>query len=134
MGPCTIPINEGLPQVISELSGHTEPVWSLSWHPSGTLLASCSGDKSVRIWGRENNAASPWNCKSELIGGHKRAVRSVAYAPNGQVLATASFDSTIGIWDRDENGMEVTGWYCIWKQFSKSQKKKKIYYAIRAPC
>ncbi|KAJ3363920.1 hypothetical protein GGF32_003017 [Allomyces javanicus] len=110
----------GAAQLIAELTGHAEPVWSLSWHPSGALLASSSSDKTVRIWGPVNaqvlssakssgvSTLQPhaWDCKSLLDGGHKRTVRSVAFAPNGNVLATASFDATIGIWDKDPSAKE----------------------------
>lgn len=32
------------------LKGHKDKIWSLSWNPNGNLLASCSGDKTIRIW------------------------------------------------------------------------------------
>ncbi|KAI9152486.1 Cytosolic iron-sulfur protein assembly protein [Blastocladiella emersonii ATCC 22665] len=96
------PMNLGRFDPLATLAGHTEAVWSVAWHPSGKLLASCSSDKSVRIWGpRYPSADSPWDTKAVLDGGHKRTVRSVSFAPSGNMLATASFDATIGIWDRD---------------------------------
>lgn len=47
------------------LTGHTDRVWSLAWNPSpgagaGPVLASCGGDKAVRIWKRAADGA--WQC------------------------------------------------------------------------
>ena len=35
------------------LEAHEEMAWDVAWNPSGTLLASCSGDKTIRLWGKE---------------------------------------------------------------------------------
>ena len=39
------------------LEGHLDRVWHVAWHPSGALRATCSGDKTVRLWanGDANN-------------------------------------------------------------------------------
>lgn len=56
---------------IQKLEGHTDRVWSLAWNPatgvSGipAVLASCSGDKTVRIWQQNPSGRSSgtWECK-----------------------------------------------------------------------
>ncbi|KAG9509416.1 putative cytosolic iron-sulfur protein assembly protein CIAO1 [Fragariocoptes setiger] len=79
------------------LAGHTERVWALAWND--TILSSCGGDKSIRLWAKEGHT---WRCQSILADGHTRTVRSVAWSPCGKYLASASFDSTICIWEKDE--------------------------------
>jgi WD40 repeat protein len=63
------------------------------------MLASCSGDRTVRIWRRD--AASPterWLCSAILEDTHSRTIRSACWSPCGRHLATASFDRTTAIW------------------------------------
>lgn len=52
----------------AKLEGHTDRVWSLAWNPATgvggipLVFASCSGDKTVRIW-EESPSSGSWNCK-----------------------------------------------------------------------
>jgi cytosolic iron-sulfur protein assembly protein CIAO1 len=50
---------------VHRLTGHADRVWALAWNPApgpgaGLMLASCGGDKTVRIWKRAPDGA--WRC------------------------------------------------------------------------
>jgi len=89
---------------VASLAGHSERIWNIAWSPNGKLLASCGGDKSVRIWGQDGN--EKWFCKGILEETHQRTIRRVDWSPCGKYLACSSFDATISIWERKENDFE----------------------------
>lgn len=52
---------------VQKLQGHTARVWNVAWNPAADgVLASCSGDKTVRIWGQTSLSRS-WTCKVLLF-------------------------------------------------------------------
>ncbi len=66
--------------------------------PSGDSIASCSGDKTVRIWQR-HGTTDTWICAAILEETHHRSIRCSSWSPDGRYLATASFDATTAIWE-----------------------------------
>lgn len=138
------------------LEGHTDRVWNVAWSPTGKLapatwhsqtrnivnrrhifftgnsIASCSGDKTVRIW-QQHGSSDTWVCAAILEETHHRSIRCSSWSPDGRYLATASFDATTAIWEVQVNIIlsetSVTS-YCM-SHASLTNASKCIYCAIQ---
>lgn len=60
-----------------------------------TLLASCSADKNVRIWGLDFG-----DCHKSIFA-HEDSVMCVHFVPDTHLLFSASKDCTLKCWDAD---------------------------------
>jgi WD40 repeat protein len=100
----------------SKFTGHEDRAWHVAWNPSKPILASCSADKSVRIYGyhTNNDNGLQFQLFAAIPTEHTKTVRAVAWSPSGKTLATASFDSNIGIWEQEEGeeGDHKGEWEC----------------------
>src|SRR5438876_958554 len=75
------------------LKGHRGSVMGVSFSPDGKFLASCSRDKTIKVWD-----AATGELKRTLTE-HTADVYDVTFSPKGNLLASASADKTIKLWD-----------------------------------
>jgi WD40 repeat protein/CubicO group peptidase (beta-lactamase class C family) len=75
------------------LGEHNGSIFTLDFSPDGTLLASGSGEPSIKLW----NLTSGTLIKT--LGEHTMDVNSVKFSPDGQLLASASDDTSIILWN-----------------------------------
>lgn len=128
-------------QQVATLDGHADRVWAVAWNPVKSLIASCSADKTVRIWSfndlQDNKMISQdddFQFCTEIATGHRKTVRSIAWSPSGKTLATASFDSTVSIWEQDD----AADWECVSSLEGHESECKAVAYshdgALLASC
>lgn len=73
---------------------HKNTVWSLAFTPDSQLLASSSGDRTIKLWQLKNG-----QLLRTFSAGNLDTVWSVAISPDGQILASGSGDNTVKIWN-----------------------------------
>lgn len=79
--PNTIP--EGF-RKIKTLRGHGAHIFKICWSPNGKMLASCSGDWTVKLWDGKSLE------EVGVLEGHNQPVTSVSWCPTSKRIATGS--------------------------------------------
>ena len=83
-------------------SGHENEVNAIKWDPSGELLASCSDDKTLKVWSLNSDS------HIHNLRAHQSEIYTIKWSPSGPgssnpnsnlLLASASFDSTVRLWE-----------------------------------
>lgn len=90
----------GQPVPTLTFEGHTAPIVSLAASPDGTILASASWDRTVRLWSLAGGTP-------RILEGHNQNVNGVAFFPDGRALVSAGYDATIRVWLLNGNGEPV---------------------------
>jgi WD40 repeat protein len=78
---------------VASLQGHAGVVRACQFSPNGCFIATCSWDKTIRLWYTHNFQLA------SLLQGHKYGVTDCTFSPSGDLLASSSWDNTVGLWD-----------------------------------
>jgi WD40 repeat protein len=86
-----------------QLQGHKGPVFCTEFSASGSLLSTCSADKSIILWGPGDDVSG---CHSvgHLTGHHNSTVVHTAFSADESYLVSASADCTLNVWDLATGG------------------------------
>ncbi|EKV03259.1 WD40 repeat-containing protein [Leptolyngbya sp. PCC 7375] len=84
----------------NRLSGHKGPVLGVTYSPDGELIATTSGDTTVKLWAKDGQLLHTFEDSSVTFG--------VAFHPQRPVLATTNLDGHLKLWDLDANSLLQT--------------------------
>lgn len=77
----------------ASLPGHAEAILHACFSPDASLIATASGDTTVRLWNPDAQVPE------KTLQGHSNWVLTVVFSPDGSRLASASMDGSVRIWD-----------------------------------
>ena len=76
-----------------------DPVLSVDFSPDTGLLASCGGDKEIKLWEvREDADGAPDVRHVDTLTAHSKTVNCVRFSPGGDMLASGGDTGEVILW------------------------------------
>ncbi|KAM6504757.1 hypothetical protein FSOLCH5_015252 [Fusarium solani] len=95
-------VDERWSPLVRTLEGHGHWVRSIAFSPDGKLIASGSGDETIKVWDAATGEVR------HTLQSHGHWVRSIAFSPDGKLIASATADTTIKVWDTAKGEVKRT--------------------------
>jgi hypothetical protein len=90
--PTPLPIPADL-KPYKSIAAHADLVHAMDFGGDGKLLATCSYDRTVKLWNAESGG------EVSTLRDHSDAVYGVAFSPDGKLLASGAADRAVKVWE-----------------------------------
>ncbi|GLC35175.1 hypothetical protein PLESTB_000562600 [Pleodorina starrii] len=105
-----------LVEQLSVTQGHDGSVRAISFSADGTLLATGSNDRTVRLWYLVSSPDGTHECIAPFVvlSGHTDVIRCVSFSPvaSSRLMASASEDRTVRLWHVAPAGQGTSRLHC----------------------
>ncbi len=78
----------------NRFSGHTGGVRCVRFSPDGEFLATCSEDRTVKLWRGDGTLVT-------TLEGNLGSVFAIAFSPDAELVATGGADNLVRLWSHD---------------------------------
>jgi WD40 repeat protein len=86
----------------STMRGHSASIYSIAFSPVDAVLATSSGDGTIKFWSLDGQLL-------QTLRAHSDAVFDVSFSPNGKSIASASYDGKAILWNLDLDDLMARG-------------------------
>jgi WD40 repeat protein len=90
--PSPLPMPADL-KAYKSIAAHTDVVHAMNFGGDGKLLATCSYDRTVKLWNAESGG------EVSTLRDHSDAVYDVTFSPDGKLLASGAADRAVKVWE-----------------------------------
>ncbi|ARV59223.1 hypothetical protein BZZ01_11825 [Nostocales cyanobacterium HT-58-2] len=86
--------------LLTTLAKNDASVNDVAFSPDGQLLASCSGDSTIKLW-NSNLKDGVERQSTQTFVSHNGVVSKIAWSSDGQFFASSGMDTTVKLWSRE---------------------------------
>ncbi|BAY50102.1 WD-40 repeat-containing protein (plasmid) [Scytonema sp. HK-05] len=96
-------------KLLKTFKGHTAAIWGVAFSPDSKILASGSGDGTIKLWkvvspedsasGQETASVQEFGTELTTLRGHTAAIRKIAISRDGTLLVSGGDDNTLILWN-----------------------------------